>query len=113
MSDLGNRTVFATNLQRLLTDNGMTRADLAARLGIAYSTVSDWYNAISYPRIDMIERMTRIFGVSKSEMIEEQTSSVTDANAKWLMDKIAKAGPEEAAMMRRLYEAVDKERFND
>ena len=36
-----------------------------------YSTVLDWVNAKTYPRIDKIELMANYFGIEKADLIEE------------------------------------------
>lgn len=112
--------VFAARLKALIEESeGCNQTDLAQRLGISRSNISMYLNMTTLPTNEKLIKIAEYFGVSPVWLMGadvekiEQTTSVTDANAKWLMDKIAKAGPEEAAMMRRLYEAVDKERFND
>lgn len=47
-------------------------------MGFKYTTVLDWVNAKTYPRIDKIELMSRYFGVDKSDLVEKysETSSI-------------------------------------
>lgn len=71
MSDLGNRTVMAANLRRLMESAGKDRNALCRDLDLKYSTVSEWLNATAYPRIDKIELMAHYFGVQKSDLVEE------------------------------------------
>lgn len=112
MSDLGNREVLAKNLQRLMNENGINRADLANILKTSYSTINDWYNGKSYPRIDMIEKMAQYFGVSKAGLIEQQHTEVKNADSprrQFLMDRIAKADEKKLDRIKRLMELVDEE----
>lgn len=44
-NDLGNKEVMARNLQRYMTIHRMMRKDLAAMVGVPYTTVCDWVNA--------------------------------------------------------------------
>ncbi|WEV44667.1 helix-turn-helix transcriptional regulator [Streptococcaceae bacterium ESL0687] len=47
---------------------------LSDKLGLKYSTVLDWINAKTYPRIDKIELMADFFEVDKSDLIESYKS---------------------------------------
>lgn len=79
-NDLGNKEVMARNLQRYMTIHRMMRKDLAAMVGVPYTTVCDWVNANTYPRIDKIEKMAMIFGISKADLIEtKKPDTVSDA----------------------------------
>lgn len=74
MSDFGNKTVFAANLQWYMDKQQIDRNQLCADLGFKYPTVSDWLSARKYPRIDKIETLARYFGVQKSALIETDGS---------------------------------------
>ncbi|MDD5947680.1 MAG: XRE family transcriptional regulator [Oscillospiraceae bacterium] len=71
MSTMGNKTVFAKNLQRYIAASGKSRSAICEELGIAYSTFSEWANARKYPRIDAIGRLAQYFGIKKSDLIED------------------------------------------
>ena len=73
MSDLGNKEIFAKNLQRYIEHSGKDRRELAEEWGFPYSTVSEWLNARKYPRIDRIEIIADYFGILKSDLIEDKT----------------------------------------
>lgn len=66
-----NKAIFSDNLKRYLNKNGMTQSDLARKLGYPETTVSNWINANTYPRIDKIEEMSQFFGIRKSDLTEE------------------------------------------
>lgn len=70
MSSLGNKQVMATNIRRYMEAIGINRKEFCQRLGLKYSTVTDWLNAEKYPRIDKIEIMANFFGVSKADLVE-------------------------------------------
>lgn len=72
MSDLGNKEIFARNLQREMDERGITRADLSAATDIPYSTLSEWLTAKKYPRIDKIEKLAFVLGLEKSDLIEDK-----------------------------------------
>lgn len=70
MSALGNKQVMAQNIKMYMEDKGISRKEFCKRLGLAYSTVTDWLNAEKYPRIDKIEMMANFFGISKADLVE-------------------------------------------
>jgi repressor LexA len=53
--------------------SGKSQRELADTLGVASSTFNDWVKGRKYPRIDKIEMLANIFGVLKSDLIEERT----------------------------------------
>jgi transcriptional regulator with XRE-family HTH domain len=77
MSDLGNKEIFGKNLQRLMDQRGETVSTLADTLKFSTSTVWDWVKGKSYPRIDKIELLANHYGVSKSYLVERQTTAPT------------------------------------
>lgn len=78
MSNLGNKKVMAKNIKRFMAVNNVDRMKLSKDLKVKYSTLSDWINEKTYPRIDKIELMANYFGVSKADLIEE---SIIPSNA--------------------------------
>lgn len=70
-SGLGNKEIMSKNIKRLLREKEKNQKEFCKELGFKETTVSDWINAKSYPRIDKIEIMANYFGVSKSELVEE------------------------------------------
>lgn len=71
MSELGNKQVFAKNLQRYMDKENIDRYKLCIDLNFKYSTVSEWLAAKKYPRIDKIEMLANYFNILKSDLIEE------------------------------------------
>lgn len=69
---LGNREIMGRNIQRFLDEKQISRQELSEKLNIKYSTLTDWINGNTYPRIDSIEKLANFFGVSKSELVEEK-----------------------------------------
>ncbi|MEI4314355.1 helix-turn-helix domain-containing protein [Streptococcus suis] len=62
---------MAENIKRLLDKKGLNPRQMAIALDFKYTTVLDWVNAKTYPRIDKIEIMANFFGVLKSDLVEE------------------------------------------
>lgn len=72
MSDLGNKEIFAKNLNYYMNINKKTRSDVCRDLEIPYSTFTDWCNANIYPRIDKIELLANYFDIKKSDLVENK-----------------------------------------
>lgn len=68
---IGNKQIMADNIKRFLNAKNMNPHQLSIELGFKYTTVNDWVNAKTYPRIDKIEKMADFFKVSKSDLVEE------------------------------------------
>ena len=72
MSGLGNKEIMANNIKRFMSMKGVDRNTVCAALGIKYTTLTDWINAKTYPRIDKIEKLANYFGVDKSDLVEPE-----------------------------------------
>ncbi len=73
MNTLGNKEVFAKNLNRYLKILDLDRKTVANKLGVSSSTFSDWCNAVYYPRMDKIAQLAEEFKVSISDLFEDYT----------------------------------------
>lgn len=60
--------IIAQNIKRLLNQHSMTQTELAEKIGIAKSTVSDYMNLRAKPSAGVLEKMAMVFGVSKSDI---------------------------------------------
>ena len=60
--------IIAQNIRRLLNQHSMTQTELAEKIGIAKSTVSDYMNLRAKPSAGVLEKIARIFGVSKADI---------------------------------------------
>ena len=72
MGDLGNKEIFAKNLQYYMKLNNKTRRDVCRDLDIPYSTFTDWCNANIYPRIDKIQLLANYFSIQKADLVESK-----------------------------------------
>lgn len=72
---LGNKEVMSKNLKHYMDKKGVDRNQLCSDLDLKYMTVSDWINAKTYPRIDKIELLANYFGINKSDLIEEKSTT--------------------------------------
>ncbi len=72
MSDLGNKEIFAKNLNFYMTINKKDRNDIARDLNLPYTTVTSWCKGEFYPRIDKIQLLANYFDIQKSDLVENK-----------------------------------------
>lgn len=77
MSNLGNKSIMARNIQHYMEMYNKTRNDMCEALGVKYTTLADWIKGNTYPRIDKIELMANYFGIQKSDLIEDKSDQDT------------------------------------
>ena len=70
-----NIQIFQKNLKYYMDMKNKSVADLSKDLSISYSTVSDWYNGINFPRADAMGILADYFNVSSSELIKEHKAN--------------------------------------
>lgn len=103
-NNLGNKETMAKNIRRYLDRKGLKITQLADAVDVPYSTVNNWVNGVSYPRIDKIERMAKFFDVSKADLVEEEETLRNE-----VLEKAFAGRPE----MRDLFKAADKASVDD
>lgn len=75
MSDLGNKEIFAKNLQYYMEINKKDRNDLARDLNLPYTTITSWCKGEFYPRIDKIQLLANYFNIQKADLVENREKS--------------------------------------
>ena len=70
-----DKKIVSKNLTRLIEQSGKSRKEICAETGIGYSTFTEWANGRKYPRPEGIEMLAKYFGVSKADLIEEQSAT--------------------------------------
>lgn len=76
--------IIATNITKFRKEKGITQKELAKRIGIQPSTLSDYINLRSAPSFGIIQKLADFFGVNKSDIDTtfketEQTSTTLQA----------------------------------
>ena len=75
---MNNKEIMSKNIKYYLSRKHLNVKDFAKQLGFKYTTVLDWVNGNTYPRIDKIEKMAKYFGVNKSDLVEEHKDNSQD-----------------------------------
>ncbi|MCC4038595.1 XRE family transcriptional regulator [Staphylococcus pseudintermedius] len=91
---LGNKEVMSKNIRRLMKENNVDRKQLSIDLKVKYTTLSDWINAKTYPRIDKIELLANYFNVNKSDLVEDKTKQQIDTLPVTAIPVVAKISAE-------------------
>ena len=63
-------------IKKLREEHGMLQEELAKYLGVTYQAVSTWETGKRLPRMGSIEKMSLLFGVTKSYIIGEEDDSI-------------------------------------
>lgn len=63
--------IFAKKLNQQMRIHDLNQMDISQKIGVSKATVSGWCRGEKFPRIDKIEKLALLFGVEKSELIEE------------------------------------------
>ena len=71
MSDSEMQKIFVENLKRILKEKKCLASELAEGIGVRKSTVSNWMNGLSLPRMDKINKICGFLNVERSELLED------------------------------------------
>ena len=69
MSEKEFNQIFSNRLRYYLDINNMSQAELAAKLGVGTTSVSNWVNGLKTPRMGKVDAMCEIFGCRRSDLI--------------------------------------------
>lgn len=75
------RSVICGNLNRLLHQRKMTQKELSEYMGVSASTVNDWVRGKKIPRMDKVDKLCSIFGVSREEILYDHSNRTNPASA--------------------------------
>ena len=75
MSEADVKKIFSKNLNRLMNLNNKKQIDLMNDLNLSSSTLSNWCTGLKMPRMDKIQMLADYFGVLKSDLIEDKTTT--------------------------------------
>ena len=70
MSD-NAREIFIKNLRYIMEKKGITQADICRELNIPSATMSNWFTGQRYPRIDKMQQLADMLGVTFSTLTTE------------------------------------------
>lgn len=59
--------IISENLNRLLEERNITQQELAEYIGVTQASVSNWCKGIKMPRMDKVDKICELFGISRSD----------------------------------------------
>lgn len=62
------KRIIVSNIKQFLKEHKMTQSELADKIDIAKSTMSDYMNYRAKPSSGVLEKMAAVFGISKSDI---------------------------------------------
>ena len=68
------REVFRQNLKYYMNARGIDQAYIVNKLGLTASTISDWVNGKKYPRVDAMQRLADLLGVTIADLTDDQNA---------------------------------------
>ncbi|MCJ8008088.1 helix-turn-helix domain-containing protein [Lederbergia wuyishanensis] len=72
------KKVIVQNIKKYLKLNNLTQSDLAEKIDIAKSTMSDYMNYRAKPSSGVLEKMAMVFGVTKADIDTTYKNKVVD-----------------------------------
>lgn len=61
--------VFGDNFRKIRQEAGLSQKEVAKKLGIYQSNVSDWENDISRPEYERLIQLTKLYGCTIAELL--------------------------------------------
>jgi len=82
-----NQYVTGAVIKELREKKQMTQAELAEKLCVSDKTISKWETGKGYPDISLLEPITKVFGISVTELISGNTVHNVNVSANMLRSK--------------------------
>lgn len=123
MSD-NAREIFIKNLRYIMEKKGITQADICRELKIPSATISNWCTGQRYPRIDKMQQLADMLGVTYSTLTTETglqdyedqqrlEALHQDPRLGLLFDRTRKMKPEDVEFMLQFAARILKDRDGD
>ena len=93
------------NIRRLRREHNMTQETLAEKLGVSFQSVSRWENGTTYPDMEFLPVLARIFSVSADDLIgcgDRPTDSEMEAIMNDFCASLEDASLDSTAILERI-----------
>ena len=107
------KNIFAKNLKYWCERKNITQTDIVVKFNLSASTVSDWFNAKKFPRIDKIQMLADYPGILKSDLIEEKNFNSIENSAYFRVMQTAKEKGYTPEDLNLALEFLDRARKRD
>lgn len=88
MKNKTNKQIFSENLTELLKSESMSKTQLAQKIGVNASTVTNWCKGKMFPRYEMLEAIARVFHIETHELLQNKSvldCALEDFNERFLL----------------------------
>ena len=69
------QTFFGRQLKKIMYEKNITQAELAEKLGINSSMISQWVTGTGNPRLKSVRKIAAVLGIPVNSLIEENFSA--------------------------------------
>ena len=88
MKNKTDKQIFSENLTELLKSESMSKTQLAQKIGVNASTVTNWCKGKMFPRYEMLEAIARVFHIETHELLQNKSvldCALEDFNERFLL----------------------------
>ena len=71
-TDTSFTSIISKNLIYYLNISNMTQTELARRIGVGKTTVSNWVNGLKAPRMDSIDKICEVFNIKHENLLYDK-----------------------------------------
>lgn len=108
MSDIEAREAFPRILAKYMQERGMNQSAVARSVNVSKQIVSDWLRGKKFPRVDKMQELANLFGVTVSDMYPNENFriKVRGTTRPTFMDTMVKASVVSPLMKEKSKEIV-------
>lgn len=90
MSEKDFNEIISRNIAFFMSLNGYNQVEIAKAIGVSEASVSTWLNAKKSPRMDKVDKMCELFGISRDDLLisNHEQSYYTDKETQEIADDI-------------------------
>lgn len=71
MPDSNFNDILSKNIKRYMFLANLNQSELAKKVGVSTAIVSEWLSGKKVPRMDKVDKMCRIFGCTRDDLVTE------------------------------------------
>lgn len=99
----GVKHTFSKNLQTRMRDYGLTQTELAKRMGLPQSTISEWCRGTVLPRSNRLERLCTVFNCEPEDLLGSTSAAVEEELRRRLEEYNVNMTPEAKAVEQKIH----------
>lgn len=79
------KSAFSKKLKKIRLENDLSKADMARKIGIPYSTYNGYEEGLREPRFETVEKIAKLFDERAFDMLLTTTEFMTEETAEYLI----------------------------